>query len=238
MQNAWDSPEAQWVREGSELFANAVSRLGDSEWQQASLLPGWTRAHVTAHVAANAQAIGRLLRWARTGERTPMYASREERDREIEQGAAMDPGDIRAWWERSNGDVLAAFAALPSAAWDSMVVTAQGLEVPALETLWMRSREVNIHAVDLGNGVTFEDLPAGFLDRLIDEVANKHAATWTGPPVTIGVEGGRTWSLDGSGETTDIVGSRGAIACWLTGRGASGIRLVRGTGIPELGKWL
>ena len=54
------------------------------------------------------------------------------------------------------------------------VVTAQGRTVPASETPWMRAREVLVHAVDLGTGTTFADLPgADFLEALCLDVVAK-----------------------------------------------------------------
>ena len=47
-------------------------------------LPGWTRKHLVAHLAGNAEALLRLLHWAGTGERTPMYTSPEQRNADIE----------------------------------------------------------------------------------------------------------------------------------------------------------
>lgn len=41
---------------------------------------------------------------------------------------------------------------LPDANWTHEVRTAQGRTVPASETVWMRTREVWVHAVDLDNG--------------------------------------------------------------------------------------
>lgn len=37
----------------------------------------------------------------------------------------------------------------------------------------MRAREVFVHAVDLGTGVTFGDMPHGFLASLTDEILVK-----------------------------------------------------------------
>jgi maleylpyruvate isomerase len=44
-----------------------------------TVLPEWTRQHLVAHVAATADALGNLVRWAATDQRMPMYATPEER---------------------------------------------------------------------------------------------------------------------------------------------------------------
>src|SRR3954447_21274961 len=79
-----------------------------------SALPGWTRRHVVAHVAFNARALMRLLHWARTGEKTPMYASAEARNAEIEEGA-KDPA-LRGVYAAARDDLAEAVAAMD--AWD------------------------------------------------------------------------------------------------------------------------
>jgi hypothetical protein len=63
-----------------------VHTLDTASLAAPSLLPGWTRAHVLAHVARNADALVNLLTWARTGQPRPMYADRQQRDAEIEAG--------------------------------------------------------------------------------------------------------------------------------------------------------
>ncbi len=67
----------------------------DDDFVRPTALPGWTRRHLVAHVAANADALGNLVRWAATGRRTPMYATPEERAAGIEQGARMSADELR-----------------------------------------------------------------------------------------------------------------------------------------------
>ncbi|WP_373302302.1 maleylpyruvate isomerase N-terminal domain-containing protein [Streptomyces flaveus] len=53
------------------------------------------QGHVVAHVARDAEALVNLLTWARTGVTTPMYASGDQRAREIEDGARQPVGALR-----------------------------------------------------------------------------------------------------------------------------------------------
>src|ERR1041385_6710494 len=78
--------ELSWVAEGQAQFEQAVMELDDLTGP--SRLPGWTRGHVVTHVARNAEALTRLLAWARTGIEPPMYPSAQARDADIEAGAA------------------------------------------------------------------------------------------------------------------------------------------------------
>jgi maleylpyruvate isomerase len=60
------------ARRGTAFFARKLNELPDAELDGATLLPGWTRRHVVAHVGYNARAIARLIEWAATGVETPM----------------------------------------------------------------------------------------------------------------------------------------------------------------------
>ncbi len=76
-----------WVRDGTARFQAGLASLDDEALHGPSLLPGWTRRHLAAHVAANADALCRLAYWAGTGEERRMYASPAQREAEIEVGA-------------------------------------------------------------------------------------------------------------------------------------------------------
>lgn len=192
----------RWTEEGTKLFLDAVAYDG------ASLLPGWSRAHLAAHVAGNAQALGNLTRWAITGIRTPMYSSPEARAAGIERGLAMSPGELDAWLRRSAATLASSLRRMSPEHWTSEVVTAQGRTVPATEIPWLRAREVCVHAVDLDLGIGFADLPDDFLEALCLDVVTKRGAV------------------------PDVDGSLPERAAWLTGRPH---RLV---GAPALEPWL
>jgi len=85
-------------RELSDQIDQATQRLLDAarvitepDLRAPSLLPGWTRAHVVAHVARNADAMRNLLIGVRTGQERAAYGSAEDRQAGIEQGASMLP---------------------------------------------------------------------------------------------------------------------------------------------------
>jgi maleylpyruvate isomerase len=198
-----------WARTGTDLLLDAVAGLDEAAFDQPSALPEWTRKHLIAHVAANAEALGNLVHWAATGEVTPMYASPEERAAGIARGPALTAGELRTWLETSALRLAEGLDRLTEEQWGRQVVTAQGRTVPATEIPWLRAREVCVHAVDLGTGVvTFADLPRGFLAALTDEVRARRG-------------------LDDLPE-----GPLPEVTAWLTGRPH------RLDGAPDLGPWL
>ena len=177
--------------QSTAVFLDAVERLSDDDFSRPSALTGWTIGAIVAHVHFNAEAIRRLLHWAHTGIETPMYASREDRNAEIEAGSKKPPTALRALVLQSARDLSADAKQLTENEWAALVVTAMGRSVPASETLWMRTREVAVHAVDLGVGLTFNDIPAGATLRLATEIVTSRHAAGEGPAL-VGWLTGRT----------------------------------------------
>lgn len=175
--------------DGTRLFLGALASLRDDDLDRSTALPGWTRRHLVAHVHYNAQALRRLTRWAATGVKSRMYASPEQRSREINDGAKLPAAELRELIHQSAADLAAALDGLPAEAWNATVVTAQGRAVPAREILWMRAREVYVHAIDLSAGVTFDDLPAGFVTALLADAVRKRAAAGEGPELAAWLTG-------------------------------------------------
>jgi maleylpyruvate isomerase len=159
----------------------AVDRLADASFASPSPLPGWTIGHIVAHLHLNAEAIGRLVTWARTGVEMPMYASGAQRNDDIEAGAQVAPAVLRGLVQASARALDEAFDILSPANWEASVVTAQGRTVPATELVWMRTREVAVHAVDLGTGVSFDDLPPDVVSRLVTEIVVRRLDAGEGP---------------------------------------------------------
>ncbi|WP_016910186.1 maleylpyruvate isomerase family mycothiol-dependent enzyme [Streptomyces xiaopingdaonensis] len=226
----------EWAALGSSLFLDAAD-LDAAGLAAPSALPGWTRKHLVAHVAANADALGNLVHWAATGERTPMYSSPEERDAGIAEGAELPAPRLLAWLRRSADELATAAEALDDRRWQALVVTAQGRTVPATELPWMRAREVCVHAVDLGTGVTFADLPAGFLSALCDDAVAKRTRGG-GPALTLhaGDTGGR-WALSGGGAAAELTSSLAELTAYLTGR-EHALTFPSGEPAPALPPWL
>src|SRR6266700_8447641 len=78
------------LRELSDQIDQATQRLLDTarvitdpELRVPSLLPGWTRGHVLAHVARNADGMRSVLLSVRAGQPRPAYASAGEREAAI-----------------------------------------------------------------------------------------------------------------------------------------------------------
>ncbi|MFI6284622.1 maleylpyruvate isomerase family mycothiol-dependent enzyme [Streptomyces sp. NPDC051018] len=219
--NTPDTPDTPntalaWVAEGTALCAKALEGLDETAYAAPSPLPGWTRKHVVAHLAGNAEAVGNLVRWARTGVPTPMYASPAQRAEAIEAGAGLPGEQLTVWFRESARALADAMAALTGDQWRAEVVTAQGRTVPVSETPWMRSREVMVHAVDLGTGPGFADLPEAFLAELRADILARR----------------------GRDTVPAVHGSPAEITAYLAGRPCTGVTTTDGLPAEPLTPWL
>ena len=222
----------QWWTAGEQALGTAMGRLVETDFAGPSLLPGWTRAHLLAHVAGNADALTNLLTWARTGVETPMYPSMAARDAEIARRAVLTPAELDAEVLDATRRLAEAVAGMPEEAWTAQVRTMQGRTVPASEVFWIRAREVWVHAVDLDAGVELADLPEDLLLALVDEVFQTWARQGAVPGVTV-FAGGREWGSGGPA----VAGPLPEVAGWVMGRTAGeGLRC--DGPLPALPRWI
>jgi maleylpyruvate isomerase len=82
-----------WLRVETTRMLATVETFWDRDLTEVSSLPGWSWGHLLTHLARNADALGNLLSWARTGVETPMYRSKSQRDDDINIGATR-PGGV------------------------------------------------------------------------------------------------------------------------------------------------
>ena len=180
----------------TDALLDDVRALDDDAVPEPSLLPGWTRGHVLAHVARNAEALSQPAAPGRAPARDPdVPVDREARDAAIEAGAARSAAEHEADVESSAEHVLADLAALPADRRHVEVGATRGVTLPAHDIVWWRIREVAYHHVDLDVGHGFADLPGAVLDRGLTETVERFEcfggapdlglvatdAPWTGP---------------------------------------------------------
>jgi maleylpyruvate isomerase len=229
--------DAAAVQEATEELLASAATLSPAALAGPSRLPGWTRGHVLAHLARNADALRNLLTWARTGEETPMYASPEARDADIEAGAGRplleQLADLRATADR----FARATAELPPAAWATQVTVRSGRVMAAAEIPWRRLIELRMHHVDLDAGYDCADLPQDFADRELAHLLDG----LTGHEGIAAVElrdtgSGRTWTIGAAaGPELTVSGSCRELLAWVSGRSrGEGLSVTPDVPLPAL----
>jgi maleylpyruvate isomerase len=246
------------ARRGQAYFSRKLAELTDAELYGPSLLPGWSRAHVVAHVGYNARALTRLIEWANTGVETPMYPTTSQRNHEIDFGATLPAAALRNLSAHAAVHLTVEWRDLPADKWTVPVRTAQGRTVPVSETAWMRAREVWLHAIDLDNGGRFSHLPDEFVRRLLPEIA----ATWSTraqngideiPALVLHPGDDDVIVVTGTGQAADapaadaqaadapaldVYGSWTDLLAWATGRKDSGVVDSVGEPAAHAPRWL
>ncbi len=219
----------------TERWVAAVTALDDVALRQPSLLPGWTRGHVVAHLARNADGLVNLVHWARTGVETPMYpGGRAGRDADIERDAgrpsAVQVEDTQASCRR----LAAALAELPAQALEVEVRIGSGATLRAGDLPLRRIREVEVHLVDLGTGYRPADWTGTFAERTLDELMpslRDSPVAALHDPAT-----GQTWQLAPAGPT--LAGPASGLLAWLLGRSDGADLSYDGAGsVPSAPPW-
>ena len=222
------------VDQATERLVRTAEGLDDDAMGAASILPGWTIGHVLTHVARNADAYTNLLTWARTGEKTPAYATPTTRTDDIDAGAGRPLAEQIADLREAHERFADAAAAMPAEAW-TFFLPPTGASAAAVP--WARLREVEVHHVDLGREYTPENWTDAFAQRLLRELISglqqDDFAVVLRPhglehPLTIGTaEGAPT-----------VTGPTRTIAAWLAGRADGADLTVSPDGaLPELPRW-
>lgn len=163
-------------RQLSDELDTATQRLIDeariitgSDLRAPSLLSGWSRAHVLAHLARGADAMRNLLIGARAGQDRPAYASPEARDADIGRSAAAAARELVEDLAVSAMALRTVARQLPDEAWRYRVRVLDCPRFPASQLLTRRLAEVELHHCDLGIGYGPGRWSAAFTMMELDE---------------------------------------------------------------------
>jgi maleylpyruvate isomerase len=153
----FDEVDAAWAQ-----VDRALGRLDDEAARAPSRLPGWSRAHVVAHLWGNAEGFAGAVEGTAAGGVGVMYpGGTEGRARDIEGRAALPLGVIADGARHAHARLVDAWADMPADRWDHPIEMVTG-SVPAAATVRARWRELVVHHVDLDVGFGPVDLPADY----------------------------------------------------------------------------
>lgn len=222
------------LTDASQRLVRTVDGLVGDAWSSPSLLPGWSRAHVVAHLALNAEGLAGALGGLVAGRDVPMYASDETRDDDIATLATADHDELR---DRLLGSVTRfadAVDAVLADRWSASIErTPGGRTFRAADVVSMRLREVEIHHADLDAGYTHAAWPPEFAIDLVTAMAARDDRA--DGLVLVATDLDRSWTIGDGGPA--VTGPVTALAWWITGRGEGAGLTSDGGALPRMGAW-
>ncbi|BBC37402.1 Mycothiol maleylpyruvate isomerase [Streptomyces graminofaciens] len=215
------------VREATDRLLTAAAELDNATVAEPSRLPGWSRGHVLAHLARNADALVNVLQGR------PMYVSGEARDADIERDAPR-PLEVQLTDVRESAARFQEAAAAP-ADWSRTVELRNGVTDSASRVPFRRWVEAELHHVDLGIGYELEDLPGEFVEREIDFLTDRFSGHPEVPPTRV-TDGTRAWNTGraASAPEVTVAGPAPVLLGWLAGRRDGAALTVEGGPLPVL----
>lgn len=202
----------------SNLLGSTIG-FSEEDWARPSALPGWTRAHVAAHLADNAEALRRLIAHLLQGDPRPLYGDDAERDAAIQLGATRESLDLQIALDTSAGQLAAALHDMPVAFYEVPVSLGNGVEVPARALALVRLTEVVLHHWDLQDGFTLADLDMEAVLWCLQLKAHVLRGRRGYPSIRLIADEGLDVVTGRPGAPELARGDARSLLGWLTGRG-------------------
>jgi maleylpyruvate isomerase len=211
----------------------------DAAWaNEPSALPGWTRAHVVGHLVGNALGLDNLVRWASTGQETPMYPTREARASEIERRSQLSWADLLDELDHSAEVLRSSLTHLSEPVATRDLRLGSGSPARACDLAAIRIREVAIHRVDLADAdYRPSDWQPRFTMRTLSELTPFFQQRREAPVTVLrATDTGCCWAVGEHGP--DLVGREADLLAWLVGRPHGPITSTDGAAVPTAPEWV
>lgn len=146
--------------ESHQSMLATVDAMTPGAFAEPSRLPGWSRAHVVAHLAMNALSHVRLIQHASRGEQGEQYpGGPAAREAQINEASAWDPKRLTDELRRSVYTLEGAWAGANAEAWQGTGLSASGAVLSIADLPFMRWRETVVHLTDLDVGIECDTWP-------------------------------------------------------------------------------
>jgi maleylpyruvate isomerase len=160
---------SEQIDQATQRLLDAARVITEPDLRVPSLLEGWTRAYVLAHVARGADAMRWLLAGVRSGQERPAYPSVQALQAETGESAARPATDLMNDLADSAMALRTVARQLPGDRWQAPVRIPDVAPFPAAHLLTRRLVEVELHHCDLGIGYGPDHWPAGFMAMELPE---------------------------------------------------------------------
>jgi|SRR5579875_704627 len=229
-----DNTNVARIAAATAKLLGTVAALDDATVAGPSLLPGWDRAMVIAHLAANADGLERVIGAAARGEVGEFYpGGRPARDAEIEAARGRPARELYRRLSTSCERAMSAMRGASDELWAAPAVHPAG-ELTVGTLVVARLREVEVHHVDLNLGYSPADWPSEWvieeMDRAMLDLPSRLPA---GTAVVLEATDTDQHWVAGSGEAFELAGTVAELFAWVTGRSGT----IGGKQAPALAAW-
>lgn len=213
------------IRTQTTRLLGTTIEFDEDDWAAPTVLPGWTRSHVAAHLVEQAMRITKALSTDDESEPEP------------------DPSRLRCQWERQAIDEgLALQIRLDESASqlqealtrlehrEDAVRIADGWDAPASLMPAMRLRELVVHHFDLIGHAAF-DVPNAVLLTIAEFEALRPRNAELPPVLLVSDEGFSARIGAESGDTTTVIGPLADLCLWLA-RGIASDSMSGASAVP------
>ena len=220
------------VKEASQRLEASVAQLDDRALAEPTILPGWTRGHVVAHLTHNADAFFEVTAAALEGALRRTYPGGvDARDSAIERHAGRAAAEAIAGLRAAHRRLHDLWDSRSDDDWRLPVLFRNGVLAHLLAARW---REVEIRHTDLDVGYPPSLWSPAFSHHAIDFLLPRLAA---GEAVElIATDTAGSWQ-SGPESAVKIRGKAHQLAAWLAGRTAPTALEVSAADAPALGPW-
>ncbi len=249
--------EIDQVRSITRQVLRSLDDLTDDQAAAPSRLAGWSRAELLTHLARNADGIRGMVEAANRGESAAMYPSLDFRAAGIAAGRGASAAVLRSDLRGAHDRLVEAWGELSGPGWE--IKGRASADRTMREFVWVRLKEVEIHAVDLDRGYEPSDWPVAFVGPALDEVLSTLPGRALGTRPRLDVEyrivctdHDRAWRVEIHGDDVRVradddgaadgeaIGWGCDIVAWLYGRdprGGGGILASGDLGVLRLPRW-
>lgn len=192
--------------------------LTDEQWGVASLLPGWTRAHVASHLARNADGLVRVVRQLHDGRPTSLYADAPSARADIERGSERTAMELQVDLDSSANQLHNCFEELLAMPPDRLVALTPTITVRLDHLPIVRINELVLHHIDLDVGYTFENIDPEVAAWLLAYNAARVGRNSAYPAIRLESDSGVSAVIGGPGRPQVVHGPDNLLLTWLTRR--------------------
>lgn len=203
------------IQEATQRLLGDTIGISDADWNRPSLLPGWSRANVAAHLASNADALARLITETGAGIPVALYPDEGLRAEGIERGSSMSGLELQICLDTSAGRLERAMDAVED--W-SAPVDLLGRQLTLAQVPMARLSEVVAHHLDLDCGFDVGRLDSASARWLLQWATARHATDADLPGLHLESNSGLTGDLGPAEPRRTVTGSDAALWGWLMGR--------------------